>query len=33
MPAEEANKVDNRDWRKILEMEKKAFKIVEDIAN
>ncbi|TNV86150.1 hypothetical protein FGO68_gene15479 [Halteria grandinella] len=33
LPAEEANKVDNRDWRKILEMEKKAFKIVEDIAN
>ena len=32
LPGEDSAMVDNRNWRKLLEMEKKAFKIVEEIA-
>lgn len=32
LPGEEVGMVDNRNWRKLLEMEKKAYKLVEEIA-
>jgi hypothetical protein len=32
LPREDAYQVDNKSWRKLLEMEKKAYKIVEQVA-